>query len=80
MKMLENYNYIYHNKMKQDIKQIEEVKNKIIDNSSKGFKYFIKNALLVILIFLGCWIFTNPDIVMNPSAFVKTLTEAQYSQ
>lgn len=57
--------------MKHDIKQIEDVKNKIIDDSSRGFKYFIKNALLVILIFLGCWIFTNPDIIMNPSAFVE---------
>lgn len=59
--------------MKQDIKQIEEVKDKIIGSSSKGFKYFFKNALLVILIFLGCWIFTNPEIIMNPSEFFSNL-------
>lgn len=56
---------------KIDFKDIETVKDKVVNTSAKGLSYFFKNALLVILVLLGCYIFTNPEIIMNPSGFVK---------
>ena len=52
-----------------DYKQVKEIKEDVIKTSEKGFKYFMKNAGLVLLIFLGCYIFTNPDIIRNPAEF-----------
>ena len=53
----------------RDLKQVEEIKEKVVKTSDKGFGFFMKNAVLVILIFLGCYIFANPDIIMNPKQF-----------
>lgn len=56
---------------KMNFKEGEEIKDKVINASERGFGYFIKNILLIFLIFLGCYIFTNPDIIMNPSRFFE---------
>ena len=58
--------------MKLNVNETEQMKEKILSSTDKGFSYFIKNATLVILIFLGCWIFTNPEIVTNPAKYVET--------
>lgn len=56
---------------KINFKETEELKDKVVNASARGFGYFIKNILLIILIFLGCYIFTNPDIIMNPIRFFE---------
>ncbi len=53
----------------KDLKQVEEIKDKVVNASDKGFGYFMKNIGLIILIFLGCYIFANPNIIMNPLEF-----------
>lgn len=64
-------NYTFINKMKLNLHETEQMKEKILSSTDKGFSYFIKNAILVILIFLGCWIFTNPEIVINPAQYIE---------
>ena len=56
---------------KFDLKEAEQLKDKVVNATHKGAGYFFKNALLIILVFLGCYIFTNPDIIMNPRAFFE---------
>lgn len=56
---------------KIDLKETEQLKDKVLHASERGFGYFFKNALLLILILLGCYIFTNPDIIMNPKQFIE---------
>ena len=56
---------------KFDMKEAEGLKDKVIEASHKGIGYFLKNVLLLLLILVGCYIFTNPDIIMNPSKFVE---------
>ena len=56
---------------KFNMKEAEGLKEKVIEASNKGICYFLKNTLLVLLILVGCYIFTNPNIIMNPSEFVK---------
>ena len=58
--------------MKLSVKETQEMKDKILSTTDNGFKYFLKNAALVILIFLGCWIFTNPEIIINPAQHLET--------
>lgn len=61
--------YLFLFSFMADYKQVKEIKEQVIKTSEKGFKYFLKNAGLIILIFLGCYIFTNPDIIRNPAEF-----------
>lgn len=56
---------------KFDLKETETLKDKVIETSRRGIGYFIKNVLLVLLILIGCYIFTNPEIIMNPSKFIE---------
>lgn len=56
---------------KFDLKDTEQIKDKVVNATHRGPGYFFKNALLIILIFLGCYIFTNPDIIMNPRSFFE---------
>lgn len=56
---------------KFDFKEAEQLKDKVVNTSRKGFSYFFKNVLLILLILAGCYIFTNPEIVMNPRAFAE---------
>ncbi len=56
---------------KIELKEVEQVKDKVLDMTHKGTGYFFKNVLFVILILLCCYIFTNPTIIMNPSQFIK---------
>lgn len=53
----------------KDIKQVEEIRDKVLNTSERGFGYFMKNAGLIFLIFLCCYIFANPSIIINPAEF-----------
>ena len=57
--------------MKLSIEETTKIKDQVIENSKKGFPYFLKNILLVLLMFFGCYIFTNPTIIMNPAEYVE---------
>lgn len=56
---------------KIDLKDAEQLKDKVVKSTHRGPEYFFKNTLLIALVFLGCYIFTNPDIIMNPRAFIE---------
>lgn len=56
---------------KIDLKDAEQLKDKVVTAMHRGPGYFFKNTLLIALVFLGCYIFTNPDIIMNPRAFIE---------
>ena len=62
--------------MKLGINETSQIKDKILLTADRGFNYFIKNAALVILIFLGCWIFTNPEIIINPAKYFETFNRS----
>lgn len=56
-------------------KDITELKNKVIETSSKGFGYFVKNLLLVIFIILGLFVTSNFNVLMNnPAKIFSTFT------
>lgn len=54
-----------------NINEADELKNKIIKASEKGPRYFFKNALLIVLVLLGVYIVSKPEILFNPSQFVE---------
>ena len=56
------------------IKDVRDIKENVQKVSSNGFGYFMKNAGLVVLLFLAAFMITNPDIFTNPSAFFQQLT------
>lgn len=53
-------------------KELKEIKDLILISSKKGFGYFIKNTVLLILIFIGLFILGNPEIIKNPVAYLET--------
>ena len=57
--------------MKLSIEETTKIKEQVVENSKKGFPYFLKNILLVLLLFFGAYIFTNPTIIMNPAEYVS---------
>lgn len=53
------------------IRDVREAKESLEKKTTKGFGYFIKNVLMVILIFICIFIATNPNCVMYPTEFFK---------
>lgn len=55
-------------------RDIKDVKDQVIKTSSKGFKYYFKNVVLVTLIAIAIYIMSNPGIIINPAEFIASFT------
>lgn len=50
-------------------KDIKEIKNEVEKMSSKGFSYYMKNMLLIILLVFGVYMLSNPNMIADPVSF-----------
>lgn len=63
--------------MSTDYKNIENVRNGVMKGASKGYKYFIKNVALVLLIVLGIFLITNPEVLFDPSMLFSHIKDGK---
>jgi len=52
-----------------NINDVTKLKNELEKTTSKGFGYFLKNIGMIILMFVGVFILTNPTAISNPEEF-----------
>lgn len=57
--------------MGNTIRDIKDLKEHAIKTSSKGFKYYMKNVLLVILLAIGVYMIGNPELLFDPTSFFE---------
>lgn len=60
--------------MASQIKDIKETKDQVITTASKGFKYYVKNVLLIALVAIAMYIISHPDVLINPKEFFSNFT------
>lgn len=59
---------------KIDLKDVEKLRDTVVSSTRKGFGYYFSNIGLIILVLCGCYIFANPEILINPAEFFAKFT------
>lgn len=57
-----------------NISDVNKIKESLEEKASKGFGYFMKNVLMLVLIVIFMIILTNPSFIINPKEFLKDLS------
>lgn len=52
-----------------NINDVIKVKDALESKTNKGFKYFLKNVGMILLMFVGIFILTTPECITNPSEY-----------
>ena len=55
-------------------RDIKDAKDELVKVSTRGFGYYLKNIALIILIVLGVYMLTHPELLINPSDFFKDIS------
>ena len=50
---------------------VEKIKTTLTSSAKRGFKFYMKNALLIILLAIGVSLFIEPQILMHPSVLIE---------
>ena len=56
------------------MKDINSLKDELSKASTKGFGYFMKNVAMIVLIVFAMYIITTPDIILNPTEYIKSFS------
>ena len=56
-----------------NISDVNKIKDSLEEKASKGFGYFMKNVVMLVLIVIFMIILTNPDFITNPKEFLGDL-------